>query len=146
MRLPWTHINILVFIIVASIISNNYASAEYIEMPEVQTLNYDFMNKIAEYIKTTDHNGIYKVIYPELKGDKDGYYYLDIILSSSLHKDYINVKRTKDSFELDKKGSYALTVAFTQYYLGVLTHHCFSWMGYHFIQISISFHIFNRVN
>ena len=74
-KLRIMRINFIVFSLVLSVLN---AFAEDIELPEVQTLDYEFMNKIAEYVKTTDHLSIYGEIYPDSKPIKPGQGYYDM--------------------------------------------------------------------
>lgn len=106
-------INFIIFSLVLSILR---AFAEDIELPEVQTLNYEFMNKIAEYIKNTDHLGIYGEIYPGTKPIKigQGYYDMDIKPINEFNKR----RQLSGDLQFDNDKSYVISVAYTQSYYG----------------------------
>lgn len=106
-------INFIIFSLVLSVFR---AFAEDIELPEVQTLNYEFMNKIAEYVKNTDHLGIYGEIYPDTKPIKigQGYYDMDIKPINEFNKR----RQLSGDLQFDNDKSYVISVAYTQSYYG----------------------------
>lgn len=106
-------INFIIFSLVLSVFR---AFAEDIELPEVQTLNYEFMNKIAEYVKNTDHLGIYGEIYPDTKPIKigQGYYRMHIEPINEFNKR----RQLSGDLQFENDKSYGISVVYTQSYYG----------------------------
>ena len=108
-KLRIMRINFIVFSLVLSVLN---AFAEDIELPEVQTLDYEFMNKIAEYVKTTDHLSIYGEIYPDSKPIKPGQGYYDMHIEPI--NEFNERRQVSGDLQFDNYKSYVINVVYTQ--------------------------------